>query len=34
MKALIVDGDKLLLVLNDDDKWEFPGGKVDYGEQL
>ncbi|MBW3014716.1 NUDIX hydrolase [Candidatus Woesearchaeota archaeon] len=32
MKALIVDGDKFLLVLNDEDKWEFPGGKVDYGE--
>jgi 8-oxo-dGTP diphosphatase len=32
MKALIIEGDKFLLVLNDESKWEYPGGKVDYGE--
>lgn len=33
VKAVIVDGDKILLVKEEDDEfWSLPGGGVDYGE--
>lgn len=33
-KALIVNDDKLLLVLEDDSCWGLPGGGVDHGETI
>ena len=33
-KALIRDGDKILLVQEPDGKWELPGGKPDFAEHM
>lgn len=33
-KALIKDGEKILLVQEPDGKWELPGGKPDFAEHM
>jgi 8-oxo-dGTP pyrophosphatase MutT (NUDIX family) len=32
VKAVIVQGDRVLLLRNERDEWELPGGKLDLGE--
>ncbi len=34
IKAIVVDGDKILCLKNERNEWDFPGGKINFNEDI